>query len=150
MTTVQSTFDIDAVRVEGFRFSIHFPGTELEPIVTDEPPPLGQGRGPNPSRMLAAAVVNCLAASLLFALQKKGVSVAGLKARSTVELVRNETHRLRIKGISVMVTPSVASTASAAAIDEAIDLFEDFCVVTQSVRQGIPVDVRVEPSVASP
>lgn len=46
------------------------------------------------------------------------------------------------------VTPTVGSDSSAAAIDDAIDTFEDFCVVTQSVRDGLPVDVRVEPKTA--
>ena len=30
-------------------------------------------------------------------------------------------------------------------LSRCLDLFEDFCIVTQSVRDGIDVDVRVEP-----
>jgi uncharacterized OsmC-like protein len=143
-----STFDLTATRDEGYRFTIRFEGTELSPLVTDEPPPLGKNQGPNPSRLLAAALVNCLAASLLFALSKKGVSVNGLTASAHVSVGRNENNRLRIERVEVLVSPTVGADASSAAIDEAIDVFEDFCVVTQSVRSGLPVDVRVEPRTA--
>lgn len=148
MTTPTSTFDLTATRDEGYRFIIRFDGADVPPLVTDEPPPLGTGQGPNPSRLLAAALVNCLAASLLFALTKKGVTVKGLEATAHVELGRNEQNRLRILGVKVNVTPTVGAEASAAAIDDAIEAFEDFCVVTQSVRAGLPVDVRVEPKTA--
>lgn len=148
MTTPTSTFDLTATRDEGYRFIIRFDGADVPPLVTDEPPPLGTGQGPNPSRLLAAALVNCLAASLLFALTKKGVAVKGLEATAHVELGRNEQNRLRILGVKVNVTPTVGAEASAAAIDDAIEAFEDFCVVTQSVRAGLPVDVRVEPKTA--
>lgn len=142
-----STFDLSASREAGYRYRIQFDGTEAPPLITDEPPPLGKGEGPNPSRLLAAALVNCLAASLQFALGKKGVTLKGLEATAHVELGRNEQNRLRIQKVSVQVTPTVGADASAAAIDDAIDAFEDFCVVTQSVRSGLPVDVRVEPKV---
>ena len=148
MTAPTSTFDLTAIRDEGYRFTIRFDGPEVPPLVTDEPPPLGKAQGPNPSRLLAAALVNCLAASLLFALTKKGVAVKGLEATAHVELGRNEQNRLRVLGVKVMVTPTVGSDSSAAAIDDAIDAFEDFCVVTQSVRSGLSVDVRVEPKTA--
>ncbi|MER2563389.1 MAG: OsmC family protein [Myxococcaceae bacterium] len=148
MSTTTSMFDLTATRDEGYRFTIRFDGTDVPPLVTDEPAPLGKGQGPNPSRLLAAALVNCLAASLLFALTKKGIALKGLEASAHVELGRNEQNRLRILGVKVLVTPTVGAEASAAAIDDAIDVFEDFCVVTQSVRSGLPVDVRVEPKTA--
>lgn len=55
-----------------YRFEAHFEGTEIDPLQTDEPPPLGGGTGPNPARLLGTAVANCLSASLLFALRKFG------------------------------------------------------------------------------
>lgn len=146
--STSSTFDLTASRDAGYRFTIRFDGTDAPPLVTDEPPPLGKGEGPNPSRLLAAAVVNCLAASLLFSLMKKGVSVKDLTATAHVELGRNEQNRLRLQRVQVTVVPTVAAEASATAVDDAVDAFEDFCVVTQSVRAGLPVDVRVEPKTA--
>ena len=53
----------------GYRFANRF--APAMPILhSDEPPPLGTGSGPSPTQLLAAAVGNCLAASLLFALKK--------------------------------------------------------------------------------
>ena len=53
-----------------FAFHISFPGTDLDGLLSDEPAPLGGDRGPNPSRLLLAAIANCLVASLLCALRK--------------------------------------------------------------------------------
>ena len=55
----------------------------------------------------------------------------------------NEKGRLRIGGVAVRIALDLAPE------DEpwkgrCLELFEDFCVVTQSVRGGIPVDVFVE------
>ena len=55
----------------GYRFKISFDGPAdfaAGSLVTDEPPPLGEGSGPNPLAMLATAVGSCLASSLLFCL----------------------------------------------------------------------------------
>jgi organic hydroperoxide reductase OsmC/OhrA len=74
--------------------------------------------------------------------------VDGLVAAELDVRGRNEQNRLRIQRVQVVVSPTVAGDSSAASIDEAIDTFEDFCVVTQSVRSGLPVEVRVEPKTA--
>ena len=66
--------------------------------------------------------------------------------RTTVSasLARNEAGRLRLRGIQVRVTP-VVDAAEHVRMRRCLELFEDFCVVTQSVRNGIEVDVAVEP-----
>jgi uncharacterized OsmC-like protein len=52
---------------ENQRFVATFPDLPgVAAITVDEAPPLGRAAGPNPAALLAAAVGNCLAASLLF------------------------------------------------------------------------------------
>jgi hypothetical protein len=52
--------------------------------------------------------------------------------------------RLRLGGIQVRIT-AVVDAAEHGRMRRCLELFEDFCVVTQSVRSGIEVDVAVEP-----
>lgn len=48
---------------------------------------------------------------------------------------------MRVSGIEVALAPELADSADAAKLLRCQDLFEDFCVVTASIRKGI--DVRV-------
>jgi organic hydroperoxide reductase OsmC/OhrA len=68
---------------------------------------------------------------------------------TTVEssLARNERGRLRVGGIRVRIEPRVGAE-DAGRIGRCLELFEDFCVVTASVRAGVDVKVEVEPVVA--
>ncbi len=59
-----------------------------------------------------------------------------------VEIIRNETRRLRIGKIDVALRTKLPSDHPALAA--CLRSFEDFCLVTQSVRQGIDVAVHVE------
>lgn len=126
----------------GYRFTVRFDDPGIAPLITDEPPPLGTGTGPNPARLLGAAVANCLSASLLFALSKHGNDPAPMHAVVTVLLGRNPQGRTRVLRIAVEITLGVTGDVLKHA-DRALAQFEDFCVVTQSVRAGIDVDVSV-------
>ena len=92
--------------------------------------------------LLGAAVGNCLSASLLFCLQKSRVEVAGISTRVQGELRRNDAGRLRIGHLDVEITLDTAA-ADGKKVTRCLSLFEDFCVVTASVRQGISVAVNV-------
>jgi organic hydroperoxide reductase OsmC/OhrA len=105
------------------------------------------GSGPNPARLLAASVGSCLAASLLFCMRKAHVEVEGMRTRVQGTLVRNERGRLRIGGLRVRLEPVLALELHDR-VPRCLELFEDFCVVTASVRKGIPVDVDVVPVTA--
>ncbi len=133
----------------GYRFEVHFGGTEIDPLQTDEPPPLGGGSGPNPARLLGAAVANCLAASLLFALRKFGNEPGPLEVDCTLAPERNAQGRWRIPRIEVEIRLGVP-WAGLRHASRALAQFEDFCVVTQSVRAGIDVRVRVVDSSGAP
>lgn len=125
-----------------FAFRISFPGTDLDSLLGDEAAPLGADRGPDPARFLLAAVANCLVASLLFALRKQRNTVEGLVAEASATLMRNDAGRWRIPRAEV-VLHLPGQNVDYSHLDRVLQQFEDFCIVTQSVRQGIEVDVSV-------
>jgi organic hydroperoxide reductase OsmC/OhrA len=132
--------------VDGYEFKVRFDKPEYPELLTDEPPPLGHDRGPNPARVLAASIASCLSASLLFCLNRAKVPVSSVNTDLKVELVRNDRNRLRIGKVDVRLHPRLAKGV---VIDDCIADFEDFCVVTQSVREGVKVEVSVEPEASS-
>jgi organic hydroperoxide reductase OsmC/OhrA len=136
-----ATFIVTLRLLNGYAFRADFEDT-LVPLQTDEPPPLGKGNGPSPSRLLAVAVGNCLASSLLHCLRKARVEVRELDASVAATLARNEDGRLRIESLDVTLDPKLSPEQSDR-LSRCTDLFEDYCVVTESVRHGIDVRVTV-------
>jgi uncharacterized OsmC-like protein len=135
-------FTIHLEQEEDYTFRVKFDLKKVDDIMMDEPPPLGERNGPNPSRLLAAAAANCLSASLIFCLAKEDVPARAVKSEATCTMIRNEKKRLRIGRLDVRITAG-DELLSAKKRDRCLDLFEDFCVVTASIRQGIPVGVAV-------
>lgn len=143
------TFQVQLERLDGYRFRVDFGEGAIPPLQVDEGPPLGQGAGPNPSRLLATALADCLSASLVFCLAKSKVEVGALHTTATGSYVRNERNRLRIGRIDVVLRPELPGS-DPARVKKCLELFEDFCVVTASVRQGLTVGVRVEDAAGNP
>ncbi len=137
------SFTIDVEQQQDFEFRVKFDWPGVAELVVDEPEPLGRRRGPNAARLVAAAVANCLSASLLFCLRDKFKQHPGrLRAQVTGQLTRTERGRLRIGGFDVAIR--LAERAQDLGhLDRCTQQFEDFCVVTDSIRRGIPVRVRV-------
>jgi len=126
----------------GYKFSVTFdelPGT----FHADEEVPVGKGWGPSPAMMLSSAVGHCLSSSLLFCLEKSRVPVKGVTTDVETSIKRNERGRWRIGDIKVNVNVSV-SDSDKEKLDRCKGIFEDFCILTESVRQGIKIDVKVE------
>ena len=129
--------------VRGYEFVATFPDSDaLPPIVFDEPPPLGEGSGPNAAAVLAAAIGDCLATSFAFCLRKVRLEPLDVNAEVVAHVARNEQGRFRITGIDVELAPEVLEE-DRPRLQRCEQLFEDFCVVTESVRRGIPVTVKV-------
>jgi uncharacterized OsmC-like protein len=125
-----------------YQFLARFDDVKGSPtLLCDEPPPLGEGEGPNAAAVLGAAVGNCLAASFAFCLRRARLEPTGLSAQVTTHIVRNERGRLRIAGIDVVLSPEGLTTSGNTKRCE--ELFEDFCTVTASIRHGIPVSVSL-------
>ena len=137
-----SAFDVTLVQESGYQFTIDFDQPGVARLTVDESAPIGNGAGPNPARLLAGAIGHCLSASLLFCLQKARVPVEGMTATVQGELARNEQGRLRISRLAVQLRAEVA-VEDKERMARCIGLFEDFCIVTESVRDGIDVQVAV-------
>ncbi len=126
---------------QDFQFEIDF-GAEVPKLIGDEHPPLGQGKGPTPVQLLAAAVGNCLSDSLLFALRKFKQAPEPISCEVTAEIGRNAQNRLRVLGLDVVLTLGVPA-AKLEHLDRVLGQFEDFCTVASSVSQGVPVRITV-------
>jgi len=132
---------VTITRQDKYRFLVDF-GPDIAKSVADEPAPLGDGAGPSPSQLLAAAVANCLSASLLFAHGKFKEDPGLLTTTAVCEIGRNEKNRLRVTKINVTMTLGVPPE-SLKHLDRALAQFQDFCTVSQSVQAGIPFAVTV-------
>ncbi len=139
---MSDTFEIRLDRVDGYRFRTDFGSPEIPTLVVDEPPPLGGGTGPNPARLLAAAVGDCLSASLIFCLAKSRVEVGGVKTKVVGAYRRNERNRLRIGRLDARIEIDVSGTEPGK-LQGCLEMFEDYCVVTASIRKGLDVAVTV-------
>jgi organic hydroperoxide reductase OsmC/OhrA len=127
---------------KGYRFKVDFGLAGVPGLMTDATPPLGQGHGPDSEMLLMAAVANCLSASLAFSLRKFRNEDVPMRASVEATLSRNERGRLRMHSIAVDIHLGV-NAARLRLVDRALAQYEDFCVVTQSVRAAIPVAAQV-------
>jgi organic hydroperoxide reductase OsmC/OhrA len=136
-------FDVELEQLSGYEFKVRFDNAGFAELLLDEPAPLGGDKGPNASRLIGAAVANCLSASLVFCLSAKFKQPLGrLKTKAHGTLVRNDKGRLRIGRIDVTIQMAEAA-ADVQHLERCLAQFEDFCIVTESVRRGIAVGVKV-------
>ena len=124
-----------------YRFDIHF-DDNMPVLTTDEPAPLGTGLGPSPVQLLCASVGNCLSDSLLFALRKFKQAPEPLRCEVQAEVGRNADGRMRVLNMLATLHLGVPA-AQLEQLERVLGQFEGFCTVTQSVGQGIPIQVRV-------
>jgi organic hydroperoxide reductase OsmC/OhrA len=139
----EGRFKIHLEQQEGFQINVAFDWKRAADLLMDEPPPLGEQKGPNASRLLAAAAANCLSASLLYCVFKEEPPDNCLRAEAICVMVRNEKKRLRVGRMEITLILDDVVTQSPR-FARCKDLFEDFCVVSASIRQGIPMRVTLQ------
>ncbi len=129
--------------IEGYRFQVGFDVDGVPRLVVDEMQPIGESAGPNPTRLLSTAVGHCLSSSLLYCLSKAKVRVQALETTVKATIKRNEEGYLRVAGLEVQMHLEV-SDEDKARVSRCLTIFEKYCTVTQSVRQGIDVKVNIQ------
>ena len=138
----EHAFVLELEQERDYEFRVRFDWKGVPDLKLDEPAPLGRASGPNAARLIAAAVANCLSASLLFCARKFKQDPGQMRTRVTGRMARNERGRIRVGGLDVEIRLGKAAEEIKYS-ERCLQQFEDFCVVTESVRKGIPVGVRV-------
>ncbi len=87
--------------LEGVMFKVEFDVDGVSNLVVDEMKPIGDGLGPNPTRLLSAAVGQCLGSSLLYCLGKSKIKVKKFDTLVKADVERNEDGYLRVAGLDV-------------------------------------------------
>ncbi len=128
--------------IDGYQFNVESDVEYIPNFLVDETKPDGEGSGPNPPRLLAAAVGHCMSSSLIYCLKKARISVRDIETTVKTSLFRNETGKLRIRSIDVQISLKV-DEEDEPRVQRCLTLFEDYCTVTQSIRKGIEVNVQV-------
>jgi uncharacterized OsmC-like protein len=128
--------------LEGYKSLVRFDDEDIPDLLVDESEPIGEGKGPNATQLLSAAVGYCLNSSLIFCLNKGRVKVKKLETTVSLRTARNEENRLRVSGIDVEISLGI-DEEDRERIHRCLEVFENYCTVTASVRKGIEVNVKI-------
>jgi organic hydroperoxide reductase OsmC/OhrA len=136
------SFTIHLEQFEGYQFNLKFDWPDVPELSLDSGPPLGRSAGPDAERLLAGAVGYCLTASLFFCMRKFKQTPGTLRTEVSGVLARNERGRLRVGQLNARIHLS-DEAGQIAHFDRCAQQFEDFCVVSDSIRHGIPLNVEI-------
>ena len=141
----QMDFSLNLRLIKDFQFEVDFelPNVGEAGWIVDETPEIGgEGKGPNASRLLGSALGFCLSASLAFCLRKSRLEVKNLKTKVSGVIERNKEGYWRIQAIQVEISPSI-EPKDIRKIKRCKEIFEKYCIVSESIREGIPVDIKL-------
>ncbi len=107
--------------------------------------------GPDAARLLGMALLGCLSASFIFCLKKRNLTPDDLEARAEISFKTIEKGYTRIKQVNIILKPKSDDAATMKRINQCIRemkngkmLFEENCIITASVREGIDVNVEMD------
>ena len=106
--------------------------------------------GPDAARLLGMALLGCLSASFIFCLKKRNLTPDDLEAHAEISFKTIEKGYTRIKQVDVNLKPKTNDEATLKRVKQCIRemkngkmLFEENCIITASVREGIKVNVKM-------
>jgi len=136
----------DLAQVEKYRFSVTFADAPFPGPVVDEPPPVGEDRGPNPVQALAMAVGHCMSSTLVNTLERAHVRATPLHTTVRAMVGVNAQGRRRVRALAVEIVTQPVDEADRSRFDHCVEIFPDYCTVSGAVRDAIPIEHRVRPA----
>jgi uncharacterized OsmC-like protein len=123
-------------------------------IIVDESveeKPQSEKLGPDAATLLGMGIVSCLSASFLFCLKKRDLSLDDLEAHVDISFHKIDKGYTRIKKVKVKLIPKTQDEAVRRRIKTCMReikrghmFFEETCIITSSVKEGLDIDVKVE------
>jgi len=137
-------YELTMVKLDDYKFIVDFNEDSIPDLFMDESEdvPGGEGKGPTASMLIAAAIGNCLSASLHFCLTKKKNMVNELKTKVVIFRERNKDGFWRISEANVTITPDIEN-AEDSLVQRCIEIFRKYCVVSSSLEEGIKINVNI-------
>ncbi len=127
--------------IEGFKLKLKI--KDFPEIIIDEPPEIGgTDTGPCPISLFAASIASCLLASYLYCAKKARIKLKEARATAKAEM-EWEKGRMRINRIHVKMELAPAGSVSESRAKLCSKVFRQFCIVTESVMRGVPVEVEL-------
>ncbi len=138
-------YELSMVKLDDYKFIVDFNKDSIPNLFMDESEdiPGGEGKGPTASMLIAAAIGNCLSASLQFCLTKKKNKVNELKTKVVIFRERNKEGFWRISEANVTITPDIENTEDSS-VQRCIEIFRKYCIVSSSLEAGIKINVNIE------
>ncbi|MHA1202928.1 MAG: OsmC family protein [Candidatus Heimdallarchaeaceae archaeon] len=138
-------YELSMVKLDDYKFIVDFNKDSIPDLFMDESEdiPGGEGKGPTASMLIAAAIGNCLSASLQFCLTKKKNKVNELKTKVVIFRERNKEGFWRISEANVTITPDIEN-AEDSSVQRCIEIFRKYCIVSSSLEAGIKINVNIE------
>lgn len=100
--------------------------------------------GTSPAKLLGLSLLGCLAASFEFCLRKRDFSIKDLDGTAEVIIARNEKGFWRVKKIDIDIIPLVDDPKMRKRADQCKKFYEQFCIISESLRKGFEVNVNLK------
>ena len=120
----------------------HFPS-----FIMDEPEAFhGDDEGPSSIEMLLSGIAGCIGTSFIYCLNRFKCKYNGLIVEATGEIHHNAQHLLRITniGLTMEIKTNTEDEDNLENIQVCYEHFAKYCVVTKSVEQGIPFNLKLD------
>jgi uncharacterized OsmC-like protein len=107
--------------------------------------------GPDAASLLGMAVISCLSASFIFCLEKRNLTLDDLEAKADITFKEPKKGYKRVASIDVKIIPKTSDPEVLKRVKQCIKeikgghmFFEESCIISPSVREGIDIEVHVE------
>jgi uncharacterized OsmC-like protein len=113
----------------------------------DEPADFnGTDMGPSPAEYFATSIGGCLGTSFAYCLKNMEVPAKAIKISVNLDMHHSGENRnspLRITGVSAAIDVTLVNPDDEEILDLCIESFNKYCVVSQSIMAGVPIDVKI-------